>query len=209
MIKTIFTLFFLCFITISTFAQLTGGFKAGLNIAQVRSEFDGDSESSDMSVGFLLGGYLNIPMSEITSFQPELIFSRVGGKDSAYDPDLGGDLSVTLKADYLSVPLLARFKAGENFNFLAGPQVGLLVGAKAKIEIQGQSITVDAKDGYKTFDFGLTGGIGYSKNKFAIDARYYFGMLNIVDESSDPDLEGSKAMNRVITIGVSYKMFEK
>lgn len=202
--KGIFLTVVFSIITGVTFAQLSGGVKGGLNISQIRSEASGQSESTDMSVGFQLGGYLNYPLSDKVIFQPELIFSRVGGKESEYDPTTQEDVTLNLILDYLSIPVMFKFKTGESFYFLAGPQAGLLVSAKAKVELFGQSFKVDVKDGFNTLDFGLTAGIGFSKNKFGVDARYNFGLANIAEDSGD-----GKAQNRVISLAASYKLFQK
>ena len=202
--KILFSLL-IVFFALDTFSQLTGGVKGGLNFAQVHAKVSGDSELSDMLIGFQLGGYLNYPLSDKVSIQPELVFTRVGGKESMYDPDLQEDVTIAYKNDYLSIPLMFSFKAGDKFHILAGPQVGILVGAKAKVEVLGQSVSIDVKDVYKTLDFGLTAGFGYTINKVGIDARYNFGLANIADGTSG----GDKAQNRVIMLAVSYKLFEK
>lgn len=201
--KTLLFLFVIFFFFESN-AQLTGGIKGGLNIAQIRSEVSGDTESTDMLVGFQFGGYMNYPLSDKVAIQPEFVFTRVGGKDSEYDPDLQTDIDVAAVSDYLSVPIMFVFNAGENFRFLIGPQVGFLVGAEFQLEALGQSIDVDAKDAYNKIDFGLTGGIGYAINKVTIDARYNFGLANIVKDSGD-----DSAQNRVIALTVSYRLFER
>lgn len=203
--KKIFLSLVVTFFAFETIAQLNGGIKGGLNFAQVHAEVSGDSELSDMLIGFQLGGYLNYSLSDKVAIQPELVFTRAGGKESVYDPDLQDDVKLSSKNDYLSIPLMFRFKVGDKFHILAGPQVGILLAAKVKIEVQGQSIQIDAKDGFKTLDFGLTAGLGYAINKVGIDARYNFGLANIAEGATGDD----KAQNRVIMLAVSYKLFEK
>lgn len=202
--RTLLSLIFI-FLVYGAFAQLTAGIKAGINLAQVHAEVDGESETSDMMVGFQFGGYLTYPLSQNISIQPELVFNRVGGKESGYDEDLQAEVDATLKTDYLSIPVMLRFKVGENFHMLAGPQAGILISAKAKLEAFGESIEVDIEDSYKTLDFGLTAGLGYSKNKFGIDVRYNFGLANVADDAEND----GKIQNRVFMLSVSYKLHEK
>ncbi len=203
--KKILLSFIVVFFTVEALGQITGGVKGGLNFAQIHVEVSGDSELSDMLVGFQLGGYLNYPLSDKVSIQPELVFTRVGGKESMYDPDLQEDITLSSLNDYLSIPLMFRFKAGDKFHILAGPQVGILVVAKIKVELQGISVKIDAMDEFKTLDFGLTAGFGYTINKVGIDARYNFGLINIAEGTT----EDGKAQNRIIMFAVSYKLFEK
>ncbi len=63
-------------------------------------------------------------ISEKFAFQPELLYSAQG---SDYDDE---DFSGSVKADYLNVPLMAKYYVGEGFSLEAGPQVGLLLSAK-------------------------------------------------------------------------------
>ena len=189
-------------------AQLTGGIKAGINVAQLFAEAQGESETTDMVVGFQLGGYLNHSFSEKIVFQPELIFSRVGGKDSEYDPDLQDEIGVQFKFDYLAIPLNIKFKINDNFGILAGPQVGYLAGAKTKIDLFGTSVTVDVKDQFKALDLGANLGLSYTINKIGIDLRYFLGFSNIAD-IDDPDVSDATIKNRTFSLTVNYQLFEK
>jgi hypothetical protein len=186
-------------------AQISGGVRGGLNFSLIKAKSSGATETSDMMVGFQLGGYLDVVISENVSFRPELVLNRVGGKDSEYDPDSQETIDFTLKADYLSFPLLFKFHVGDKFHFLAGPQGGLLVGAKATVKVFGQSVSIDSKDAYNTFEFGVTGGIGYTISKVQIDARYNLGLTNFAADSEGDD----KATHQVIMLGISYRLFEK
>lgn len=144
--KRILTLITLIFFSSVTYAQLTGGAKTGINLASMQFKSDDQTETTDMVVGFQFGGYLNHKISETFIFQPELVFSRLGGKESEYDPDTQEEVDVQFKMDYFALPLNLKFQINENFGLLVGPQVGFLVGAKTKVDFFGNSIEVDIKD---------------------------------------------------------------
>jgi hypothetical protein len=135
------------------------------------------------------------------------VFSRLGGKESEYDPDLQEEIDVQFKLDYLAVPLNFKFQVNENFGFLVGPQIGFLVGAKTKLDFFGNSIEVDIKDQFKGIDFGANVGLSYTINKLGFDARYYLGLSNIGD--FDEDIGDGKIMNRAIQLSVFYQLFSK
>lgn len=183
-------------------AQISAGLKAGLNISQVKFAFDNESETSDMAVGIQAGGFVNFLVSETFSFQPELLFSRFGGKQSEYVDDIGEDVVQIFKVDYLSMPLMFKFKAGPEFNLQFGPEVGILVGANVKAEVMGQSVTVDAKDLFNTINFGINGGLGFTYQKFGFDARYFLGLANVID---DPEFD-TEGRYRSIQLSISYRL---
>src|SRR5688572_16279393 len=85
-------------LSVSTFAQLSGGLKAGLNLATQKWEADGFSES-ESGTSFHVGGYLNYAISDVISLQPELLYNSL--KISA-----GGE---DLTLNYLSIPVMFQY----------------------------------------------------------------------------------------------------
>ena len=53
------------------------GLKAGLNLANTTGS---DVEDNKVNTRFYFGGFLNTPISDIVSFQPELLISMQGVK---------------------------------------------------------------------------------------------------------------------------------
>ena len=86
-------------------AQATFGVKAGANFSSIKSTAGDESESTDMKVGLNIGGLANIPISDMFSFQPELVFSMEGGKDE----EDGEDYKLNL--NYINIPLLLQYNA--------------------------------------------------------------------------------------------------
>lgn len=199
--KIVCSLFFVCAVVVAH-AQISVGLKVGLNVAQVRYEIDSESETTKAAVGFQGGAFVNFGVSDVFSIQPELFFSRLGGKESEYIDDLGSDVDQTYKIDYLSLPVLFKFQVAPNVNLHVGPQLGILAGAKVKVEALGQSVEADAKDSFNTLDFGLNGGIGFNVQKFGFDLRYYYGLANIAD---DPEIQ-SEGANRAFQFIFSYRL---
>ena len=163
------------------------GAKAGLNMSNVT----GDVEGAEMKVGFQVGGFAEIKISDKFAVQPELVFTSLGDKE-----DFMGT-TVTNNLNYIAIPVMAKYFVAEKFNIEAGPQIGFLMSAKA--EADGES--VDIKDALNSTDFGLNLGFGYDfTENIGVGLRYTAGLSNILKDSGD-----LKANNSNIALTVGYK----
>lgn len=193
---------------VSSAQEVNFGVKGGLNV----STLTGDVEEVDAKIGFHVGGFAEIKLSDKFAFQPELLFSTQGAK-SEYSESDGTDSyseKFTLNLNYLNVPLMAKYFATDKLFIEAGPQIGLLLSAKTDYEytetFQGVTFSesidgVDVKDDFKSIDFGLNFGLGYefTENIFA-GARYNLGLSNIGEDTGD-----DKINNGVIQVSLGYK----
>ena len=163
------------------------GAKAGLNM----SNYTGDVEGTDMKVGYQVGGFAEIKISEKFAVQPELVFTNLGAKG-----DFSG-VTVTEHLNYIAIPVMAKYFVADKFSVEAGPQIGFLMSAKMKAD--GES--VDTKDDYNSTDFGLNVGVGYDiTENIGVGLRYTAGLSNIAKDSGD-----FKQGNRNIALSVGYK----
>lgn len=166
------------------------GAKAGVNFSDIKGD---NVDSFNGLTSFHLGGVVEIPFSDGFSFQPELLYSAQG---SDYKEE---SFSGSVKADYLNVPLMAKFYVGEGFSLEAGPQVGLLMSAKDEYDGGDE----DIKDFLKSTDFGVNLGLGYKlESGLNFSARYNLGLSN-VNDSNDLD-GGAEYKNGVIQVSVGY-----
>jgi Outer membrane protein beta-barrel domain len=195
----------LCLAEIS-FAQVQGGFKAGMNIAQLHLRYRSQTpryETSDAAPGFLFGGFVTVKASNAISIQPELVFSRVGGKQEVPLADAGPDME-TYKVDYVSVPVMVKLKIGNFFNIQAGPQVGILAQANIKtVASGGREHEEDIKHLFKSFDFGFNAGAGFTLKKFSLDIRYSVGITKAMNSYY------FDATNNAAQISLGYQLFGK
>lgn len=198
-----------------SYAQVTGGLKAGLNIANMYSS---EGENPTARLGFHLGGYLQVPMSEELYFQPEALYSSMGAKETFDDSYNDGFNEVrekgefVAKLNYLSFPLLFGYKFGQ-VSLFAGPTLSFLLNAKGKYdvtvyvdgdEVLSESGTQKLKEA-KDLDFGLNIGLGYDFGPVNASARYYAGLANVVDND-----EGDETVkNGAIQISLGFKLQQK
>jgi len=161
------------------------GVKAGLNSSTFTGDTDDDTKSK---IGFNLGGFAEIKISDKFAVQPELLYSTQGAKFDEGSTTLG----------YINIPVMAKFFVAESLSLEAGPQIGFLTSAKSKFD----GVSVDVKDELKSVDFGLNFGLGYdfTPNVYA-GFRYNLGLSNIVDAKGDDD----EIKNSVLSLSIGYK----
>lgn len=180
-----------------SFAQKDAAFlgaKLGMNIANCTNS-DGDPRIG-LNIG-VMGQYF---VTNQFAIEGDLLYSQQGLKGSGELGDV--DANVTLKLDYLNIPILAKFyPLTQGFNVYAGPQFGFAVNKKAKAEINGTSVETKMED-INTFDFGFALGVGYDFDfGLLVDVRYTPSVSKILKDV-DSDENGR---NSVFTIGVGYK----
>lgn len=199
-------------ITLSIVAVLAFGFanaqevkfgvKGGINL----STLTGDIEDASSKVGFQVGGFAEIKLSDKFSVQPELLYSTQGAKEktNVFDVDAMEVVSadLTYKLAYINVPVMAKYYVAEKFSLEAGPQIGFLVSAKGKVS-GGDSSEEDIKDAFKSIDFGVNFGAGYDfTENLSVGVRYNLGLSNILENEAGDNF---KNKNSVFSLSVGYK----
>ncbi|MBN9283154.1 MULTISPECIES: porin family protein [Flavobacterium] len=155
------------------------GAKAGLNLSSITNLDGGKTRTS-----FHVGALAEIKVADKFAVQPEVLYSSQGAK---------GEGDVSLKMDYINVPIMAKYYVADGFSIEAGPQVGFLMSAKLE--------SVDVKDTFNTVDFGFNAGIGYElKEGIFFQGRYNLGLTNLAKESGDQSRK-----NSVFQVSVGYK----
>ena len=190
--RSIFILLPAIFLMYSAHAQEIG-IKAGANIANLRAAVDGDAESGDAAFDFHFGGYAEFELTDFVSFQPEILFSREGSKESE------DGITLRILLNTIQVPLLFKFQVNELLNIHLGPQVGFILSSKLRLD--GNSFAVD--EAFNTVTFGAVGGLGFDVGeKFEVGGRYNLGLTDILkDDNSD-----LKTTSNVIQVFVAYRL---
>ena len=167
------------FVTVTTlsFSQETSyGVRIGLNNSNL--DFDPDATFSNQHRnGFAFGGFVDYGLTDTFSIQFELQFSAEGAKADEF------------RANYLQLPVMARFTLGERMTIGAGPMLSLK--------------TWKDRDLFSTFAFSGVGGLEYMiTDELFIDARVHYGFSNILDE----DTTNLEAQNTSFQFGFGIKI---
>lgn len=158
--------------------------------------------------GPYVGGQVVLPRAEYFSIQIEVAWSpkgvRAAGRDIASDEPI----DVTLRNDYIEVPILMRVDSPlaigvEPIGAIPFVMVGPSLGVSARCTIDGRSadgstVSYDCDDdfGVKTFDFGAMLGAGLEApigtRAVSVGARFTFSLQDV--------FEGRGGRNRAVVL---------
>jgi len=185
------------------------GIKAGMNVSSLSTDATLEDQSS--KIGFNAGLFMNAPIAENFSIQPEILYNNLGSKvtktaeinGSTYRADYARHL------DYITVPVMFQYNATPSFYLEAGPEFGLMVSAKDKFKTSQNGNTTATSiadidtDNFNTFNFGVGLGAGYYFTpNVGLTARYTAGLSDIAKDRPS----GSDAVkNNVFQVGLAYK----
>lgn len=168
------------------FNKFTLGGKLGLNVASLAG-----SDGGGAKAGFHVGVVGEYRMSHLFAIAPEIMYSSQGAKEKEED------YKAFLAANYLNIPILARFYIIDALSIEVGPQFGFNMGMKAKAKGDGLTATEKIeKDKYNVFDIGVGLGLTYNfKNCFA-SVRYNYGFIDVLKDAANK--------NTVFQLSVGY-----
>ena len=183
-----------------TFAQVTGAVKVGVNFSQAKNVVDDVEFETDWKTGLVIGGGIDVPITTLFSFSPEVLYTQKGGKNGDLIDDVG-DIDVKLNIDQIQIPLLfkAKFNSGDVTPFVSfGPGIGFTTSAKIKVEDIDDD--EDIKDDVETVDFsGIIGG-GVQFGRGIIEVRWDQGFRDLDKE----DFSELKLRTFSILFGYSF-----
>ena len=182
-------------------SEVKFGAKGGINFANIVGDDAGDA---NMFVGFNAGFFVEIPVTDKLTIQPEILYSAQGSKSEGplvIDGSLY-DVKATMKFNYINIPVMFKYNVVEKFSLEAGPYVGFLTTAKMKVDVDGYgSATEDMKDLVKSTDFGVALGMNYDfSDVIFANVRYQGGLTQIGDTG-----EGDNIKNSVFQLGLGFR----
>src|ERR1700750_1570268 len=145
--KTILSVILLLSVTVLVKAQSADthfGLKAGVNVSSLDVK---DGVDFDSKAGLYLGGLAHVHLSPHFAVQPELLYSQQGGKDG----------EEKWKLNYINIPVLLQYMAGNGFRLQTGPQVGFAVSSKR----EDGDVEINIHDDINTVDFSWAVGASY------------------------------------------------
>ncbi len=210
------TLFFILILASQAQALVDFGIKGGINNSKILfSPSDRFSNQSYLQ-GATFGAFLTVNLGPI-GLQPEVLYSRRGLEFQipVYSPDTEYYADSKARLDYIEIPLLVRLDilpAGPlKFYIFGGPSYGILLKAELAQTYQGTTETEDIKSDFKNSALAIVGGLGVDIKipllfKLTVDARYHYGLNNILSDTSSLLEATDKARNSGFSImaGLSF-----
>jgi len=165
----------------------TQGVIIGMTLTTINGDVDGTTKIRNGAAAGLFFAYSLLPAFDI---QPEILYCQKGTNvnENGY-----------IKLNYITLPVLLKYESPARGpvspTFFAGPELGLLLSAK----INKGDAEMDYGYYLKTFDWGFSFGAGIDIKlvslKLMLDARYTFGLTNMVhDPGSGDSLKNSAFM---------------
>lgn len=157
--------------------------RIGLNLANTYPE-----SFADMRPGLNIGVAEEIRFSKLFALEPGVYYSMQG-----YQQENAKGETARLKADYLNIPVYAKFYLYRGFHLFAGPQVGFNVRAKASnyifvsaptpVHQSEYDFSGDKKEEIRNCDFSVSMGLGYTFDMgLVISANYNLGCTHFFKE---------------------------
>ncbi len=161
----------------TSFAQFRIGPKLGANLGKI----DGSGYSEKYTLGYHVGGFMEIPLGKKWAVQPEVLWNQVNGDTATnfrqvYTELQNQDLK-NPQLNYLSIPLLLSYKPAKFISFQAGPQFGILLN-------KDKTLIDNGKDAFKDGDLSMLFGAQLNILSFRVYGRYAIGLNNINDLGS-------------------------
>lgn len=162
------------------------GVKGGVNLSQLFVD-QPNAQDENMKIGYHVGLFGKVPVTNFLAFQPELLYTNTGAKVTYGGSDLSTLLGiqegeVRFNLNYIQLPLTLVGNLGA-FNIHAGPYVSYLVGANVKdlksADLTSNNLTDLKTSNFQRVDYGLVGGIGVDVKGVTIGARYNYGLREI------------------------------
>lgn len=179
----------------------TGGFKLGINLANMHGE-DVEDFGQEDRMGLCVVGFVGFGLGNVVMIQPELLYSQKG---IAAKEDVG---EAVMKIDYIDIPvpvkLMVPVKGNVQPFFSAGPYFAYNINAALSFSNNGSQYEEDLSDEIKDMDFGavLGGGLGFilPKGRIIFDVRYGLGLISI-DEAN---VEAADVKNDAFSFTLGY-----
>ena len=197
----------LCIETTVNAQESQAGIKGGLNLSNMTVD---DNDDGNLKVGFHVGVFDKIAVSEVFAIQPELLYSEKGMKFN-YDESVIADGDTKFRLKYIDLPVKLVFNLTENLNFQVGPYVSYLVKANADTDADVfDAIDVDSddeldRDNFHSFDYGVTAGLGFDLDPIIVGINYDLGLNPVAkDDEAARDIIGD-AKNTNIQVYMGFK----
>lgn len=210
-------------------AQSGAQIRAGVNLANVSVNDNGNVDDASMLTSFQVGVLGDVRLASILHLQPGLFFTGKGSKLEIGRPTENFYAKQTSNPLYIEVPvnLVVKlpFNDESHFFFGAGPYGAIGVGGKAKTDKKVLSFTSHTENSIefsnddpttfgeeegtglgvlKRFDYGLNGIVGVEGKRLVLSAGYGLGLAKLQSGANSGEDNNNK--HRVLSFAVGIKL---
>lgn len=164
------------------FAQVSFeyGAKVGLNYADIQTEkvgAGGRRKAPAVGVTFM------VDPAGTLAFQSELLYMGKGDQDEAFTGEDGNTADVTVRIDYLELPLLAKLQApllgNSEASLFAGPALAFKINEELDDPRSARTVPTIAKRVDVGGTIGVEFGFGVGEGRLTLEARVTPGLMEI------------------------------
>ncbi len=173
------------------------GLTGNVNISDVVSH-NFDNFDTRSKVGVAAGLIFDLPVAYPFSIAPEVLYSQKGYRA---DTQFG---SFAQRADFLDIPVLAKFKLAPGFNFLLGPQFSFLLNTRNTYYNGFNAVSEDRYNynGDKSFIDGVAGFSVDLNRNVELRARY---TVDLQENNANGSTDYPNYRNQVWQFGIGFK----
>lgn len=165
----------------------------GLTFGPQVVSFHDDIYDSEFQFGFFIGGSLSLPLNKRLSLEPQLLYTRKGGKGDYFITNFY-EGSVRFKLHYLETPLLLNIHTKSVVDIIVGGYAGFLLDTNFDYSTPYYFGYGELdNDQFEKVDLGVVGGIGINVPHGKIVFKYSHGFNDVAKEGNAYlFLEGAK-----------------
>lgn len=201
--KMLLVFFYLAFTITEAQTQNSFGSKVGVNLTNLYTR---EINNHNILFGINAGFVAVFPISKHFAIQPEILFSQNGTELKYNNVFAVGKVKFIL--NYITVPMLLRFRLTESLSFQTGAYIAYLVDVNIKNETNNDLLDSEEYLGTKNIkriDFGFSGGLEFQIAPVSIGFRYNYGMSNIVKNKNNqvdtyPFRKAKNSITRIYTV---------
>jgi hypothetical protein len=183
-------------------AQNFTAIRGGAALSNLKYKVESDNRARMTWFGGLVA---NFELQEQFFVRTELSYSKRGYQRPATATATKG----TISYNYLSIPLLAGYQPVKNLSIMAGPELGYMLSAKAKDDINSSDIMGFVQN---RFSVDANAGVSWSLTpELMLDAHFLIGLTSLyrviyTDANGVDTGAGRDGFNRVLQVGLLYKI---
>ena len=203
------------------------GLKIGGNISSlVTNSVEGvKNPSNSLGFGFAGGFYMQIPINNYLSINPEILYSQKSSSldyDYVYDYDINQrdyySTKSTITLSYVEINPNFSYLAAYNLSFNVGPSIHYMISSNHEYEqtltdrldeTTSAEILADGVYDEHSLDIGLNAGLSYYLNEnFILNTTIYSGFMKIGDVLRPIDIQNNEPTTNLklsnIRVSFSY-----